>query len=327
MPTHWSRRRMFGLAVLLVSQGVMGQGTKAKSPRVGVIWLGGVPPAPLPPKSGAARFRDSLRELGWVEGKNVSIESRFAETGQNVSRQIEQLIEMKVDVLVAMSTNTAQAAKNMSTSVPVIFVIAGDPLEFGLVESLRRPGGNLTGIYSRVADTAGKRLALLHEAAPLSARIAVLGSLLRGSEFKNMQAAAESLRVQLIPLEVRTLDNFAGAFEAAKRADATALSVLTNPLMSVNLRSVADLSLANRMPAIASFPAFAEAGGLMAYAASPVETMRRTAAYVDRILKGANPADIPVEQPSKFELLINLKTAKTLGIPQSLLQRADEVIQ
>jgi len=318
---------MFGLAVLLVSQGVMGQGTKAKSPRVGVIWLGGVPPAPLPPKSGAARFRDSLRELGWVEGKNVSIESRFAETGQNVSRQIEQLIEMKVDVLVAMSTNTAQAAKNMSTSVPVIFVIAGDPLEFGLVESLRRPGGNLTAIYSRVADTAGKRLALLHEAAPLSARIAVLGSLLRGSEFKNMQAAAESLRVQLIPLEVRTLDNFAGAFEAAKRADATALSVLTNPLMSVNLRSVADLSLANRMPAIASFPAFAEAGGLMAYAASPVETMRRTAAYVDRILKGANPADIPVEQPSKFELLINLKTAKTLGIPQSLLQRADEVIQ
>ena len=318
---------MFGLAVLLVSQGVMGQVTKAKSPRVGVIWLGGLPPTPLPPKSGAARFRDSLRELGWVEGKNVSIESRFAETGQNVSRQIEQLIEMKVDVLVAMSTNTAQAAKNMSTSVPVIFFIAGDPLEFGLVESLRRPGGNLTGIYSRVADTAGKRLAFLHEAAPLSTRIAVLGSSLRGSEFKNMQAAAESLRVQLIPLEVRTLDNFAAAFEVAKRADATALSVLTNPLMSVNLRSVADLSLANRMPAIASFPAFAEAGGLMAYAASSVEGMRRTAAYVDRVLKGASPADIPVEQPSKFELLINLKTAKTLGIPQSLVQRADEVIQ
>ena len=320
---------MFGLVALLAPLGANAQATKAKLPRIGVIWLGGLPPAPLPPTSAVARFRDSLRERGWVEGRSISIESRIAGGGQTLARQVEQLIEMKVDVLVTMSTDAALAAKNMSTSVPVIFWIAGDPVEFGLIDSLRRPGGNLTGIYSRVADHAGKRLALLHEAAPLSTRIAVVGSSLNGAEFTNMQAAATALGVQLVPLEVRTLDNFAGAFEAAKRADATALSVLTSPLLSLNLRRLADLSLANRLPAVAAFNAFAEAGGLMAYAASNAEGARRTAAYVDRILKGGKPAEIPVEQPTKFDLVINLKTAKALGIsiPQSMLQRADEVIQ
>ena len=195
MTTRGSRRRLLALAALVASQGAIAQLPKTtKLARIGVLWLGDLPPAPLPPKSGVAAFRDSLRELGWVVGQSISIESRFAPTSRIIPRQIEQLIDMKVDLLVAMSTDAALAARNMSTSVPVIFSIAGDPMEFGLIESLRRPGGNLTGIYARVADHAGKRLTLLHEATPLSKRIAVLTSSLQGgAELKNTQAAAEVL--------------------------------------------------------------------------------------------------------------------------------------
>jgi len=274
------------------------------------------------------RFRESLGELGYVEGQSIEIESRFVGDGTGLAQVIEDLINLRVAVIVAMSTPAAIAAKKSSTSIPVVFSIQGDPVGFGLVKSLAHPGGNLTGVYSLAPALTAKRLSLLREAVPRSADIAILGG--GRADLREAQTAAKELKVQLVPLlQIVTADDIEPAFRAAKSAGATAMSVHLAPAISTNLRRVAELSLTNRLPAIAPFRGFAPLGGLMEYHAANTEELHRVAAYVDKVLKGAKPADLPVEQPTKFELVINLKTAKTLGltIPETLLLRADEVIQ
>lgn len=307
------------------------QAGRAKAPRIGVMWLGRPPAPPLPPASPLLQFRESLHDLGYVEGRNIEVESRFG-SGQALFTQAVDLIQLRVDVIVAMSTAAAWAARSSTTAVPVVFAVAGDPVQFGLIKSLAHPGGNLTGTYALTAEHGAKRLGLLREAVPKATLIGMLwnpSDRLSAAEFSDAQAVARGLNVRLVPLDVRTADDIETAFRVAKKAGAGALSVLTSPPIAVNLRKVADLSLANRLPAIAAYPAFAAFGGLMGYGASGPEILRRTAAYVDKILRGAKPADLPVEQTRIFELAINLKTAKSLGltIPQSLLLRADRVIE
>ena len=328
---HLRRRRVFGLAALLAPPGAWAQAKdKDSSRRIGIIWLGGLPPTPLPESSLAFRFRVHLRELGWVEGRNLLIESRFAGTGENLARQVEELVAMRVDVIVAMGTPVASAVRSITTSVPVVFSVAGDPVKNGLIESLARPGGNQTGIYTLTAELGGKRLALLHEAVPRSTRIGVLYSVnaTRSPEFVSMQVAAKSLNIELVPSEVRAGDGFEGAFSAAKNSGATAVCVLTEPRMVTNLRRIALLSLEYRMAAMSGYSGFAVLGGLIEYGADATEALRRQAQYVDKVLKGARPADLPVEQSTHFRLVVNTKTASALGLTLSnvLLQRADEVI-
>jgi putative ABC transport system substrate-binding protein len=327
------RRILAGLFLSLVAPlAAEAQQGKAKVPRIGVIWAGWPPPASAWPTSPLAQFHHSLHDLGYVEGQSIAIDSRFAGDGSRLVQQVEGLIQLKVDVIVAMSTAAAWVAKSHTTAVPVVFSVAGDPVQFRLIESLARPGGNLTGFYTLTAEHSGKRLGLLREAVPRSVRTAVLwnpSDPLSAAEFREAQTAAHALTVQLVPLAVRTADDIEMAFHAAKKAQATTLTVLTSPRIVLSLRRVAELSLANGLPAVAAYPAFAEVGGLMAYGATNAEVIRRTAAYVDKILKGARPADVPAEQATKFELVINLKTAKALGltIPPSLLARADQVIE
>jgi putative tryptophan/tyrosine transport system substrate-binding protein len=323
---------VLGLAALLTPLGAQAQARhKANSPRIGIIWLGGLPPTPLPASSPVFRFRESLRELGWVEGRNLAIESRFAGTGENLARQVEDLVAINVDVIVAMGTPVASAARSITTSVPVVFSVAVDPVRAGLIESFARPGGNQTGIYMLTAELGGKRLALLHEAVPHSTRVAVLHSpnAIGTAEFDSMQAAAESLKIRLIPSEVRSGDGIEAAFSVAKSAGATALSVLTEPRMATNLRQIALLSLNHQWAAMSGYSNFAVLGGLMQYGANAAEALRRQAQYVDKVLKGARPADLPVEQSAHFSLVLNMKTAAALGLrmPSSLLQHADEVIK
>jgi putative tryptophan/tyrosine transport system substrate-binding protein len=298
-------------------------------PRIGVIWLGTAPSPPASPRSSFVRFRESLGELGYVEGLSIEIESRFAGAGIGLDQVVENLISLRVAVIVAVGTPVALAAKNSSNrSIPVVFSILGDPIRWGLVKSLAHPGGNLTGVYSRTIEHTAKRLSLLHEAVPRSAHIAILAG--GSDELREAQTAAKQLNVQLfLPLQIGTADDIEPAFRAAKRAGVTAMSVHLSPQILTNLRRVADLSRTYQFRAIAPFPNFAQLGGLMEYHASNTEELRRVAAYVDKILKGAKPADLPVEQPTKFELVINLKTAKALGltIPQTLLVQANQVIE
>jgi len=275
------------------------------------------------------RFRESLGELGYVEGQSIEIESRFVGDGTGLAQVIEDLINLRVAVIVAMSTPAAIAAKkSSSTSIPVVFSIQGDPVGFGLVKSLAHPGGNLTGVYSLAPALTAKRLSLLREAVPRSADIAILGG--SRADLREAQTAAKELKVQLVPLlQIVTADDIEPAFRAAKSAGATAMSVHLAPAISTNLRRVAELSLTNRLPAIAPFRGFAPLGGLMEYHAANTEELHRVAAYVDKVLKGAKPADLPVEQPKKFELIVNLKAAKQIDLtfPPSVLARADRVIK
>jgi putative ABC transport system substrate-binding protein len=267
-------------------------------------------------------FRRGLRDLGWIEGQNLVIESRSG------SAAATELVRRQVAVIVAGALGV-QAAKTVTTTIPIVFVIPEDPVATGLVASWARPGGNLTGLSSLNVELDGKRLALLKEAIPSLARVAVLvnpadpraGTMLAATEGA---AASVGLRLQII--EVRTAVNQDAAVTAAARGKAEALTVLGS---SFYFSRIPELATKARLPVIAPWRQFPEAGGLMSYGTDIPEMFRRAAVYVDKILKGAKPADLPVEQPTKFELVINLKTAKTLRltIPPSVLARADELIQ
>jgi putative ABC transport system substrate-binding protein len=279
-------------------------------------------------------FKRGLSELGYVEGQNVVIVDRWAD-GQvdRFPALLNELIQLKADIVIVSSTAGAVAAKAVVTTIPVVFVGAQDPLGVGLVASLGRPGGNLTGFSQAEEDgLVGKRLELFKEAVPPIPRLALIwnptapGVALRLNEAR---AAAASFGVILRPFEVRDAKELDGVFAEMTRERMTRLMVLADPLTVRNRTQIVNLAAKSRLPAIYPFLEFARAGGLMAYGPSVPELFRRAATYVDKILKGAKPADLPVEQPTKFELVINLKTAKALGltIPQSLLGRADEVIQ
>ncbi len=279
-------------------------------------------------------FRQGLRELGWIESQNIVIEYRSAE-GQydRLPALAAELVRLKVDVIVGVPTPGALAAKNATRTIPIVGVSLTDPVGLGLIASLARPGGNVTGVsYSVGTDIFGKDLELLREVVPKVRRVAVLSNPDGPAQpltISNIKGAAQSLGLQLLLLEARGPGDFDGAFAAMTRERVGALLVVTDPVFIPHRARLVNLAAKNRLPSIFTQRADVEAGGLMSYGPNFADMYRRAATYVDKILKSAKPADLPVEQPTKFELVINLKTAKALGltIPQSVLQRADEVIQ
>jgi len=281
-------------------------------------------------------FLQGMRDLGYVEGRNLVIEYRYAE-GQleRFPALAAELVALKVEVLVAPPTPAAQAAKRATTTIPIVFAGAGDPVTSGLVTSLARPGGNITGLSGLSPELVGKCLEQLKQAVPGVSRVAVLwqpggqGERAEKDMLKEAEVAARALGMRLQFVEARGTADFDRAFSDMTTARAGALTVLPSSMFNTERRRLADLAAKSRLPAVYQLREYVDAGGLMAYGANLADLNRRAAAYVDKILKGAKPADLPVEQATKFELVINLKTAKALGItiPQSVLLRADEVIQ
>ena len=276
-------------------------------------------------------FRQRLRELGYVEGKNIVIEYRYTEGKlERLPDFAAELVSLKVDVIVTTGPGIL-AAKKASATMPIVFAAAGDPVGSGLVSSLARPGGNITGLSLMAPDLDGKRLELLKEAFPKVARVAFLW--VPGSTgnlpLTEMEAAAKALRLKLQSLEVRSLDDFDSAFARAKREDAQALITYPHPLIGAQQRQVLDFAAKNRLPAMYQSSEYVEAGGLMSYGPNRADLFRRAADFVDKILKGTKPADIPVEQPTKFEFIVNLKAAKQIGltVPSNVLVQADKVIR
>ena len=281
-----------------------------------------------------AAFRQVLRERGWVEDQNIVIELRFAE-GQvdRLPVLVAELIHLKVDVIVTGSSVTTWAAKNATKTIPIVMAASADALGEGLVTSLGHPSGNITGVtFLAGPEIAGKQLELLKEVAPAASRVGVLTNPTNRSHAafaRELKVAARSLGAQLQVLEARYPDQIDGAFAAVTRERAGALLVLTDSMFFGQRRRVADLAARSALPALYSQREFVDAGGLISYGPSLSDMFRRAATHVDKILRGAKPSDIPVEQPTKFELVINLRTANALGlrIPQALLLRADEVIR
>jgi putative ABC transport system substrate-binding protein len=300
----------------------------AKLPTIG--FLGAATPSATGPWT--APFLQRLRELGWIEGRNIAIEFRWAEgRAERFAEIAAEFVRLKVDIIVTHSTAPVIAAKQATSAIPIVFANAGDPVGAGIVANLARPGGNITGLSIQGTDTVGKRLDLLREVAPGIRRLAIMANIGNPAvllEMSEAQAAARILGLEVVPLEVRRPDDIAQAFEALKDR-AFALYVAPDPLMFTNRIRINTLALAARLPTMHGVREFVEAGGLMSYAANFPVLWRRAADFVDRILRGAKPADIPVEQPTKFDLVINLKTAKALGldVPPMLLARADEVIE
>jgi putative tryptophan/tyrosine transport system substrate-binding protein len=323
--------KWLGLSVIAFVLVVAGAVAQAQQPasihRIGILSISG---SVFPARVEA--FRRRLRELGYIEGQNIVFEYRYAEGKQDRYPELAaELVRLKVDVLVTAGTPAARAAKNATATIPIVFAGASDPLGTGIVSSLAQPGGNITGLSLMVPDLDGKRLELLKETVPQVARVAFLwqpGG--RGNlRLTDMEAATKALGVKLLSLEVRSLDDFEGAFARAKKERAQALITTTGGRINTQQRQVLDFAAKNRLPAIYHYSEFVEAGGLMSYGPDNTDIWRRAADFVDKILKGAKPADLPVEQPKKFEFIINLKAAKQIGltIPETVLFRADKVIK
>ena len=278
------------------------------------------------------RFCARLRELGWIEGRTVVIEYRWAEgRSERFAEIATEFVRLKVDVIVTYATPPVIAAKQVTAVIPIVFTVAGDPIANNLVASLARPGGNVTGLSVLTPDLAGKRLELLREILPGLHRLAILANVAAPAamlDMREVQAAARTLGLEVATFEILRAEDIAPAVEAFKnRADA--LYVSADPVLTTNRVRISALALAARLPTIYAFREHVEAGGLMSYGTNFPDLFRRAADYVDKILRGAKPGDLPVEQPTKFDLVVNLKTAKALGltIPPALLARADEVIE
>jgi len=319
---------LVALCVLLAPLAAEAQ-RPAKVPRIGLLFATSEP-------AGARfieAFRQGLRELGYVEGKNIAIESRWAEgKPERFPGFAAELVRLKVDIIVAGITGATQAAKNATGTIPIVMVTVPDPVAAGLVPSLARPGGNITGLSMLAVDLAAKQLQLLKEAVPKASRVAVVsnpGWAAHALILRELELAAPRVRLTLQSLEVRGPEEFESAFSAMVRERAGALLVLPDPMHLIHRIWIAELAAKHRLPAMYGLVDHADAGGLMAYAVDVRDNWWRAATYVHKILKGAKPADLPVEQPTRMEFVINLKTAKALGltIPQSVLIRADRVIQ
>jgi putative tryptophan/tyrosine transport system substrate-binding protein len=323
-------RRAFvagSIAFLTAPLGVEAQ-QGGKRPRVGFLFSG----SPGPSREIDA-FKQGLREFGYIEGQNIAIEYRFAR-GQieRLPELAAELVRLKPDVIVAPYTSPALAAKRATNRIPIVFAVVADAIGAGLIANLARPGGNITGFTSSSAELGGKRLALLKEVAPDMSRIAILYNPSDRSNvlvLKQFQESAPTLGLALQPFEVREAADFEGAFSAMTRERAHAMFGTPGVLTFEHKDILVSLAAKRRMPAMWGHRQFVDAGGLMSYAVNSYDQIRQTVVYVDKILKGARPDDLPVEQPTTFELVINLKTAKALGltIPPSLLLRADQVIE
>ena len=279
-----------------------------------------------------AAFLQRLQELGWIEGRNIAIEYRWTEgSNERAAEFAAELVRLKVDLIVTSGTPIVLATKRATSVIPIIFAAAADPLGGGLVASLARPGGNVTGLSLQSTDLAGKRLGLLREVVPGLNRLAVMANVDSPAsvvEMSEAQAAARTLGLETATFEIRRTEDFAAAFETMK-TQAQGLYVVTNPFMTAHRVRINTLALSIRLPTIHAMRDYVEVGGLMCYGASFPDLWRRAGDYVDKVLRGAKPADVPVQQPTKFDLIINLVTAKALGleIPATLLARADEVIE
>jgi putative tryptophan/tyrosine transport system substrate-binding protein len=301
----------------------------SRVPRIGVLLLG--TPTSFAPRTQA--FVEGLRDLGYVEGTTVAIEWKWGQ--DRVDRLPDlaaELVRSQVDVIVTGGTPPAKALKNATRTIPIVMAIVGDPVAAGLVDSLARPGGNATGFSIVATDLSGRRLQLLKEIVPGLSSVAVISNLANPQsqmELRETQSAARRLDLRLHSVPISADTSIENAFEKIKKEPVQALIVVTDAILYSQRSRILDLVAGNRLPAMYPYRDFPEAGGLMSYAPSDRDLFRRAAGYVDRILKGANPGDLPVEQPTKFELVINLKTAKALGLDVSLLiqQLADEVIE
>ena len=319
------------LAVSLLAAPLAADAQQAgKVPRIGFLSL--TSPSDRPPLFDA--FRQRLRELGWVEGQNIVIDYRYAEGRvDRLPDLAAELVRLKVDLIVSWGTQGVTAAKNATETIPIVMIAVRDPIGIGLIASLARPGGNVTGVSGSAGlEWVAKQLELLKETVPKIRRVAILSNPTNAYHqlaIREVNVAARSLGVQLQLLEARGPNEFDGAFAAMAKERVGALLVLSDVMLNSHRTRLADLAARSRLPAAYGVRESVEAGGLMSYGPSFLDSFRRAATYVDKILKGAKPAELPVEQPTKFELVINMKTAKALGltIPQSVLRRADHVIE
>jgi ABC-type uncharacterized transport system substrate-binding protein len=326
-------------AALLGAPRAAGAQKSEKKARVGILGIGTAPSPPELAKSVATNpFWLSMRELGWVDGQNMVVERRFGESAEQLRAGAADLVRLKVDVLFVGSAGLAKILQLETKTIPIVVGRAeGDLVAAGLVDSLAKPGGNITGQQLLNDDLAPKRLELLRELVPSLSKVALLREDVTTSVVPQIPArydqqagaAARSLGIEVRTIIVRRAEDFAPAFLSMTKNRDQGVLVASSPFMFVHRKAILDLAVAHRIAAIYEFNTFVELGGLMAYGVNVTEMQRRAAVYVDRILKGAKPADLPIEQPTKFDLIINLKTAKALGltVPQSLLARADQVIQ
>src|SRR5262245_31877264 len=300
-----------------------------KVQRIGLLSSG----SPSSTKKGVEAFRQRLRELGYIEGQTIVIEHRYAEgVADRFPNLVAELVQLKVDVIVVGGTPATQAAKNATKTIPIVMTSVADPVGTGLIASLAHPGGNVTGLSNLYEDLGGKQLELLKEAFPKISRVAVLWDPANTSNalwLRELKVAAGALRITLQPQEVHVPADLEPAFAAIKREGASAFSVLANSLTNTYRTRIVDFAAKSRLPAIYGESRWVDTGGLMSYGPDYTDLDRRTAIYVDKILKGTKPADLPVEQPTKFEFIINLKAAKQIGltIPPNVLLRADKVIK
>jgi len=318
------------IAVVLLAVTVIAEAQQPnKIPRIGYLSGAGDPSNPGP---NVEAFRRGLQELGYIEGKNILVEYRYIEGKRDrVPSLVAELVQLKVDVLVSPNLPAIRAAKQATKTIPIVMVINWDPVAEGLIDSLARPGGNITGLSRLTRDLSGKRLELLKEVVPGISRVGVLDDAdAQLKALKDYQAAGRALKIQLQSLEIRGPNpDLEGAFQAAVRSRIRALIATQITVVLPYTEKIADLAIKNRLPLMFETGSSVEAGGLMSYAASDADLFRRAAIYVDKILKGAKPAELPVEQPTKFELVINLKTGKQIGltIPPNVLARADKIIK
>jgi putative ABC transport system substrate-binding protein len=316
-------------ALVLATIHLAGAQQPKKVYRIGILLVG----SPAFYSAWIDVFRQALKELGYMEGKNIAIEYRYAEgKADRLPFLAAELVGLKVDVIVSSSTPSVLAAKQATNTIPIVFVSIADPVASGLVASLARPGGNITGLSIVAVELSGKRLELLKEAVPNIARVAFLwnsANPAQAPQWREAQAAAQVLGLQLQSLEVRSSNDFDSAFEAALRERAQALVTTPAALLGAHLKRIVEFAAKNRLPAMYGNPQFVDAGGLMSYAPDYTVQYRRASTYVEKLLKGAKPADLPVEQPMKFEFIINLKAAKQIGltVPPNVLARADKVIR
>jgi putative tryptophan/tyrosine transport system substrate-binding protein len=317
------------LTVLLFAISPAGAQQPKKAPRIGILSSG----SPSSSKEVIEPLQLGLRDLGHLEGQNITTEYRYAEgLAERLPNLAAELVQLKVDIIVVSGSPSTQAAKNATKTIPIVMTNANDPVGIGLVASLAHPGGNVTGLSNVGSDLGGKQLELLKEASPKISRVAVLSdSAIPGNALwlGEMKVAAEALRITLQPVDVHRPDDFERAFSAIKKEHASALSTLRNGVNNNYRARIVDFAAKSRLPAMYPDREYVEAGGLMSYGPNFADLFRRAATYVDKILKGVKPADLPVEQPTKFEFVINLKTAKQIGltIPQSVLFRADKVVK
>jgi putative ABC transport system substrate-binding protein len=319
------------LATFLLATASLAQ---AQQPAVKIPRIGFLSPIATAPARMEA-FRQGLRDLGYIEGKNIAIEHRSGDVkaeAEALPNLAAELVRLKVDVIVTTGTPAVRAIQKASATIPIVFAVISHPVENGIVASFARPSGNVTGLTILTEELSGKRLELLKDAVPKLTRIGALSDLTNPTqplEWKEILVAAKGLKLKLQSLGVRGGNDFDSAFEAALRERAQALITLPQPLINAHRNRIVEFAVKNKMPAMYPAPEFMDIGGLMSYGPIYTELYRRAATYVDKILKGAKPADLPVERPTKFEFIINLKTAKQIGltIPPSVLARADRVIR